>query len=50
MFFLDCPCVNNGICERNGKCTCPDDYEGRNCEKKRGNIWTLNVNYIDTYI
>ncbi|KAG8192844.1 hypothetical protein JTE90_014624 [Oedothorax gibbosus] len=32
----DCPCLNGGICARDGKCTCTNNYEGRNCEKKRG--------------
>ncbi|GIY09525.1 clotting factor C [Caerostris darwini] len=32
----DCTCVNNGICERDGRCTCSADFEGKNCERRRG--------------
>ncbi|GBN53957.1 hypothetical protein AVEN_146047-1 [Araneus ventricosus] len=35
-YLSDCACVNGGICERNGRCLCPVDFEGRRCENRKG--------------
>ncbi|GFY77304.1 limulus clotting factor C [Trichonephila inaurata madagascariensis] len=32
----DCTCINRGVCEKDGKCTCSPEFEGRNCEKRKG--------------
>ncbi|MBI4645520.1 MAG: calcium-binding EGF-like domain-containing protein, partial [Bacteroidia bacterium] len=41
----DVDCKNGGICD-NGKCICPEEYEGVNCEiKKHGNL----TPYIGTW-
>ncbi|CAL1274377.1 unnamed protein product [Larinioides sclopetarius] len=32
----DCACVNGGVCERDGRCLCPVDFEGKRCQNRKG--------------
>ncbi|GFT38821.1 limulus clotting factor C [Nephila pilipes] len=32
----NCTCVNRGVCQKDGRCTCSQEFEGRNCEKRKG--------------
>lgn len=34
------PCINGGVCKRPGVCTCPEKFEGVQCEKPINNCTT----------